>query len=200
MNKQINSFAEVVESSVNSFTAQCWKWDNFPNFGSLILVEEKEKTLLGLVTNISTGSLDANRYPFTYQKTLEELQEEQPQIFEFLKTTFKVLVVGYIENSKIRYLLPPTPAKIHSFVSFPSKKVINDFFSSFDFLHLIFSNEAVIINIDELLLALLHYLSNEGLLNELKLIEFSDRLSLLTGNDYRRLKLFLYRAQQLINL
>lgn len=200
MNKQINSFAEVVESSVNSFTAQCWKWDNFPNFGSLILVEEKEKTFLGLVTNISTGSLDANRYPFTYQKTLEELQEEQPQIFEFLKTTFKVLVVGYIENSKIRYLLPPTPAKIHSFVSFPSRKVILDFFSSFDFLHLIFSNEAVIINIDELLLALLHYLSNEGLLNELKLIEFSDRLSLLTGNDYRRLKLFLYRAQQLINL
>lgn len=199
MNKHdVNAFAEVLESSINCFTAQSWKWDDFPVFGSLVTVTENDRTIFGLVTSIETGSIDPNRYPFTYKKTFEELQEEQPQIFEFLKTNFKVLIVGHMEDSNIRYLLPSTPSKIHSFVSFCSKLLSEKFFSSFDFLHLIFSNEAFITNTDELILALLQYLGKERLLNELKLIEFSDRLSILTGNDYRRLKLLLYRAQQLI--
>ena len=80
-------FAEVVESSREQFTAQCWTYKAMPPYGSLVEVREKEETTLGLVTGIETGSLDPLRTPVTYQKTEEELQQQQPQIFAFLKTS-----------------------------------------------------------------------------------------------------------------
>jgi hypothetical protein len=61
-------FAEVVESSLQSFTAQTWQWDNFPAFGSLVCVQGKQRTLFGIVYQVQTGSMDPSRYPFPYQK------------------------------------------------------------------------------------------------------------------------------------
>src|SRR5689334_4954716 len=90
-------FAEVIESSIDTALVQSWQWDVFPRFGSLVEILHKEYSILGLVTGITTGSMDPVRYPFPYQKTEDELMAEQPQIFEFLKTTFKIQVVGYTQ-------------------------------------------------------------------------------------------------------
>ena len=82
-------FAEVIEGSLDFFCAQCWVWDAFPRFGSLVQAKSNEFVILGCVVTIRTGSMDPMRYPFPYQKTEKELRAEQPQIFEFLKTTFQ---------------------------------------------------------------------------------------------------------------
>ena len=74
-------FAEIVESSLTNWTAQSWDWDMFPAFGTLVVVPENKRSLFGIVYQINTGSLEPGRYPFTYQKTQEELLKEQPQIF-----------------------------------------------------------------------------------------------------------------------
>ena len=136
--KDSNPFAEVIESSLHGWLAQSWQWNTFPPFGSLVIVETKKRTLFGIVHQIQTGSMAPVRYPFPYQKTEEELLEEQPQIFEFLKTTFSCLTIGYHEKSRLFYLIAPEPPQIHSFVSPASQEQSCRFFSNNHYLHLLF--------------------------------------------------------------
>lgn len=192
-------FAEIIESSLESWMAQSWKTDTFPDYGSLVVVEEKNRKIFGIVYQIQTGSIEQGRYPMVYQKTEEELLREQPQIFEFLKTTFNCLTVGYQENDKIFYMLCPNPGRIHSFIRSATQKEILNFFKDCQYLHLLFGQAYKISNIDELLLAVLNNISkNKPLLDE-TFDELIKNFSLLTNNDYRRLKLFLKRAENLIN-
>jgi hypothetical protein len=190
MIKQGKSFAEVIESSLTRWLAQSWSWDTFPEFGSFIAIEGKKRTLFGIVHHVQTGSMDPIRYPFPYQKTEEELLKEQPQIFEFLKTTFSCVAVGYQEKKSIFYLIAPEPPKIHSFIAHPDGDMSKLFFSSTRYMHLLFTHAAHIFNMDELMLALLK--------QHMELNTFMQTYSLLTGNDYRRIKLFLQRAEHMI--
>ena len=168
-------------------------------------------------------------YPFTYKKTEEELKREQPQIFEFLKTTFDVQIVGYqniqldeskLDESKldesINYNLPSTPPKIHSFVKNSDTEIIKFFFSKTNFLSLLFS--AQISNLDEILLTILKNLNfiktslvktslvktrlvktniDANDQDKFFLNKFCRDFALLSNNDYKRLKLFLKRVQQI---
>lgn len=189
-------FAEVIESSLQGFVAQSWDLDKVPTFGSLVTLAAKKRMFFGVVHQIETGSMDPARHPFAYQKTEEELRREQPQIFEFLKTTFSCLIVGYTNSQgKICYLLAPEPVTMHAFVS-PSDPVLSrQFFKSTLYLHGLFGLAHTLINLDELLLAILAHQTSQGILTQAHLIAFTSTFSLLTGNDYRRLKLFLQRVE-----
>ncbi len=187
-------FAEIIESSLTTWTAQSWQWDTFPAFGSLVTVNTKKRILFGIVYHISTGSMDPGRYPFAYQKTEEELLAEQPQIFEFLKTSFSCLSLGYQEHDQVIHQLAPEPPKIHAFVGPMAPLQYKQFFASTNYLHLLFGTPLPV-NSDELFLAVLRTLSEHNLLTEEKLHESIELYSLLIGNDYRRLKLLLQRAQ-----
>jgi hypothetical protein len=188
------AFSEVIESSLHSFRARCWEWNNFPAFGSLVRISDT----FGCVVSVETGSSDPQRYPFPYKKTEEELRAEQPQIFEFLRTTFTVVVLGYEKNKSFYYLLPPHPAKIHAFVSMTPSIYAANFFSKPDFLYLLFASQSSITHFDELLLAIFQQLQTHKKLTPKALNSFCQTLSLLTGNDYRRIKLFLKRAGSLV--
>ncbi len=191
-------FGEIIESSLGHFLAQSWNWNEMPSFGSLVAVQTKKRTLFGLVNQIQTGSMDPARYPFPYQKTHEELLAEQPQIFEFLKTTFTCTPLGYQERSKIYYVTPPEPPLIHSFVAPLEAQEGREFFASDNYLHLLFGANAHTGSLDDLLLAILKYQKDLGILKEEKVSSFIHTFSLLTGNDYRRLKLFLQRASDIL--
>ncbi|MFA5306203.1 MAG: HAS-barrel domain-containing protein [Candidatus Babeliales bacterium] len=191
-------FAEIIESQLDHYTAQCWQWDNFPSFGSLVCVEEETRTVLGVVTTIATGSIDPTRTPYPYQKTEAELRAEQPQIFEFLRTIFTVAIVGYrthTPTTKLYYHLPPTPRKIHAFVGNADSSLASQFFAQPDYLHLLFTCTQTLSNIDELLLAIIHQHYLNGDLKQANIDAFCNTFALLTGNDYRRLKLFLKRIE-----
>jgi hypothetical protein len=195
-------FAEIIVSCLDNFTAQCWQWDDFPEFGSLVTVTEKKHTVFGCVVQVKTGSMDSMRNPFPYQKTEETLLAEQPQIFEFLKTTFTVQILGYKENkfNDFLYFLPPYPRKIHAFVINSSCKTYAQFFSNTAFLHLLFAFQNNISNLDDLLLAIMQKLFQKKLLNKQFFSDLYQTISLLMGSDYRRLKLFLKRVESCINL
>ena len=121
--------AEIIESSLSTWLAQSWEWRTSPAFGSLVVVEHKPYTHFGIVHQIQTGSMDPVRYPFAYQKTEEELLREQPQIFEFLKTTFSCVFMGYQEKGTIFYQLPPEPPRIHAFVALANAHHYKHFFA-----------------------------------------------------------------------
>lgn len=197
MNTQ-KPFAEIIDSSLQTFTGQSWAWDKPPAFGSLVVVQNGLKPIFGVVYQIQTGSMEPGRYPFPYQKTHEELMEQQPQIFEFLKTTFSCLALGYQEKGKIHYLMPPEPPKIHSFLALSTEEQNRLFFAQNSYLPLIFSYSGPI-NTDELLLALLKGQNDQKSLKNERLNDFISTYSLLTGGEYRRLKLFLQRIEGIIS-
>jgi hypothetical protein len=192
------AFAEIIESNLHGFVAQSWQWNKFPAFGSLVVVESNNKLFFGIVHQVQTGSMDSMRYPFPYQKTESELLREQPQIFEFLKTSFSCFVIGYQEKGKIYWLSGSEPVKIHSFVQPMSKEQALYFFVDDHYLHLLFGFSGQLANLDELLLALLKNMKEMELLTEHKLQLFIETYALLVGNDYRRLKLFLQRVQGVV--
>jgi hypothetical protein len=193
-------FAEIIESSLQNWLGQSWEWDTFPQFGSIVTTESNNRLIFGIIHQVQTGSMDPIRYPFPYKKTEEELRREQPQIFEFLKTTFSCLTLGYQEHGKIHYLLAPEPPKIHSFVKPMSDYLAKQFFGSHNYLHMLFSMANGISNIDELLLAILKQQVSLNIISEDTLENFIQRYSLLIGNDYRRIKLFLQRAQPILEI
>ncbi|NDD53988.1 hypothetical protein EBZ39_08945 [bacterium] len=193
-------FAEVIESSLDHYTGQSWDWRELPPFGSLVSVQDKNLHIIGVVTQAQTGSMDPARTPFAYQKTEEELLREQPQIFAFLRTTFTVQVCGHIslaEPERLVFAIPPTPPRIHAFISQSDGQLAKRFFSNAHFLDVLYGFSNVIPNVDELLLAILKNSKDQGLLTSALLEDVCHGFSLLTGNDYRRLKIFLGRVQQL---
>lgn len=192
-------FAEVIQSSLDEWIAQSWEWDNFPQFGSIVTIKNKKRKVFGVVYSIQTGSLDPIHSPVAYKKTEEELMAEQPQIFEFLKTTFSCLTIGYEEQGETFYQLAPEPPKIHSFVSKVDELSAKSFFQNNMYLHPLFGYANKIGNLDELLLAILKFKTSIMTLTPEKINDFTQTFSLLTGNDYRRLKLFLQRAQSIIS-
>lgn len=195
-------FAEVVESSLQGFKAQSWEWNQAPQFGSLMVakvaVGSSERSIYGIVHHIETGSIDSSRSPFLYKKTIEELQAEQPQIFEFLKTSFSICTLGFKEHGKLQYQFAPTPPPIHAFVAEVDDATYREFFSTDAFLPILFNASDQLYNLDELLLALFRVLSSKKLLTAHLLQQMMETISLLNGNDYRRMKLFLHRAHGII--
>lgn len=202
MANQATHFAEVIESSLSGWLAQSWEWKTFPSFGSFVAIEEKNRTIFGIVHQVQTGSMDPTRYPFPYKKTEEELLLEQPQIFELLKTTFSCATIGYKDRNKstIDYLLSPEPPKIHTFISTPDREILQKFLSHTHYIHLLFIHASQIFNLDELILALLKQQAQQNLLTTQKLDSFIQTYSLVVGNDYRRIKLFLQRVEHMLAL
>jgi len=196
----MNAFAEVIESSLHTWKAQSWQWDVSPRFGELVTITTPSRTLFGIVHQINTGSTDPHRTVFPFAQTEQELLRDQPQIFHFLQTTFSCLTVGYEQQETILYQWAPEPPKIHAFVAHATPAQYQKFFSCEQYIHVLFGLANQVMNLDELLLALLKQLSYEKLLTHELLNRFIEHFSLLTGNDYRRLKLFLQRATACITL
>lgn len=196
-------FAEIIESSLWDCIAQSWHFNQAPAYGSLLVIESQAIKYFGLVCQISTGALDSVRLPVAYQKTEQELQQEMPQIFEFLKTSFTCLLMGYqeqnnIEENKIIYTAPANPPKIHMFVRVATEAELALFFNSSQFLHLLFSRANQMNNqIDELLLAVFQRVKSKINLSA-KLDDFIELFALLVGRDYQRLRLFFGRLELIL--
>ncbi len=187
-------FAEIIQGNLSEWTAQCWQWDKIPQFGSLVATKHDNFDIFGIVHTITTGSSDPIRTITAYQKTEEELLRDQPQIFEFLQTNFTCTTVGYQEKNKLFYHLPDKPPKIHAFVSNATTEQYQHFFSSDQFLHLLFNAPTQTMNLDELLLALLKQLHAKKILDKPKFYDFIETFSMLYKHDYQKLKIFLKRT------
>jgi len=193
--KNNNHFAEVIESALHYFLAQSWQWDVTPSFGSLIVAQAGTRTVFGLVHQVQTGSTDSTHQPIAYQKTEEELKRDQPQIFEFLRTTFSCIIVGYQEKGRMLYMLGPQPVKIHTMVRLAQDDEYKNFFVSDHYLPLLFAASNAMVSSDELFLSLLRHQAELGMLHEQRLDQLITTFCMLTNNDYVRLKLLLQRIE-----
>ncbi len=188
------NLGEVVYSTISQFTTQAWDWDKYPEFGSVICLQSDDIAIFGLVYYIKTGSSDAVRQAFAYQKTPAELHQEQPQIFAFLKTDFSAVPLGYKSAHKFVYAMPPRPPKIHAFVRLASYPELLELLAGTGVVHALFSQYTKIDYFEELLLAFLRYLEQNSMVSRSLLMQVTEQLSLATANDYRRLKMFMDRV------
>lgn len=194
---QQTCFAEILESSISTWQAQSWQWNAIPEFGSLVTATSNGRTVFGIIYDISTGPIDPIRQPVAYQKTEEELLKEQPQIFEFLTTSFSCVAIGYKEKEQIVYNLPPQPPKMHTFVHYATQQEYEQCFASEQFLYLLF-NSTLQLNLQELLLAIIKHQLNRKTLTKKRLDVFIESFFMLNNNNYLQTKMFLSRLQQLL--
>jgi hypothetical protein len=155
--------------------------------------------MYGIVHAITIGPLDTQRTVFAYKKTEEQLKKDHPHIFEFLISTISCISLGYKEGAQMRYQIAPTPPKIHAFVSAPTHEELQDFFQDEHFLHMLFAQSDQLTSLDDLLLALIEQMALSKSLTHERFTRFIHTFSLLTANDYRRLKLFIQRVQPLLS-
>ena len=182
---------EVISSSTTEFVAEARCLDKAPSFGQFVQVTS-EVSVIGIVYNVYSQSIEPNRRPTAYGKTQEQLRKEQPQIFELLRTEFQVLIVGYFEGHNPAYVLPPQPTKIHSFVFECDDKEVCSFTVRTDFLRSIIN--ATNVPVDELLVAVLRVALHARNSDQDYLIRMGKELSRLVGDDYDRLSSIIRRA------
>ena len=184
---------EIVESETTQFTAQARELNCAPAFGCLVRVGGTP-TIVGLVFNASTQSLEANRRPTAYGKTEEELRREQPQIFELLRTEFSVLVIGYMEGESAVHMIPPQPARIHGFVHQCTDEEVRRCTSGVDFLRAVLGASGV--PTDQLLIATLKKAIKAHERDGDYLVRVGKELSRLLSDDYDRLNSLIRRVAQ----
>lgn len=195
-----NYFAEIIQSYLTTAKAECWKWDVVPDFGSLVVIEQKDLRIIACVTSIETGSADPSRQPYAYQKTEAELLREQPQIFAFLKTYIQLTCVGFYteKDPALQYFLPPQPAKIHAFVRSADTALAQRFFAQTSFLYLL--QHANPISYDEVLFALINRFYSSGCLSPVTIQSLVDHYTMIAGSDYRRVRFFCERLSTMLGV
>jgi hypothetical protein len=116
---------EVIASATTFFTAQALRdpdaglnMPKAPPFGSFVRahLEDEGIDVFGVVYHAETTSFDATHRPMALNLSRQELREQQPQIFELLRTDFSLVITGFRDEGRIHHYLPPCPPQVHDFV------------------------------------------------------------------------------------
>ncbi|MDF5729945.1 MAG: HAS-barrel domain-containing protein, partial [Rhizonema sp. PD38] len=111
-NRHPKHIAEVIETTSCEFLAQCLEPEDLsfppmPPFGSWVcsVDEESGNRIYAVVYNATTMPIDSVHRAVALGLSLQDLREEQPQIFAMLKTEFRAAIVGF---------LPPSDAMLNN--------------------------------------------------------------------------------------
>ncbi|MEC4807237.1 MAG: HAS-barrel domain-containing protein [Jaaginema sp. PMC 1079.18] len=147
--------AEVIETSTTEFVAQCLepedlKFPAMPPFGSWIKSkdEETDNIVFAIVSHVTTSPIDSVHRARALGLSLEELREQQPQIFAMLKTEFRAALVGFktpltssngsmYQSGQTFQYLPPRPPQIHQAVYRCDPAEVIAFSEELDFLRIL---------------------------------------------------------------
>lgn len=199
MNNKSNFFAEIVESFLTHYKAQCWQPRALPGFGSLVVIEQDDLVVYALVNQSFTCADDAVFAVRAYQKTEEELKRDQPHVFALLNTFFNAIIIAYGDpkdpKAILRYGAAPVPARLHAFVRSATDQEWALFAGTTNYLSVLFGQQQLAI--DELLVAFIAGLKQHVGLSQDQLVELLHAYTLWSGNDYRRMRFFAQRLEQL---
>ncbi len=188
---------EVIQASTTDFVAQCYELYQIPPLGSLVKTKDQQLELYGIVYNAATTSLEPGRRPIARGKdetTEEEIYRQSPQLLKLLKSEFGAVVVGHKQGDKLYHYLPPTPAKIHSFVYHCPPGEIKEFGQSFDFLNILI-NASLPVSTEELVAATLRQMSQAYEDRRTFLVAAGKELALRLSGDLSQLKAILGRIK-----
>jgi hypothetical protein len=206
-NRPANYIAEVIETATTEFRAQCLEPEDLsfaimPAFGSWVkaIDEESGNQVYAVVYHATTSPIDSVHRARALGLSLQDLREQQPQIFAMLKTEFRAAIIGFQprqsptngsarpRDSFYQYL-PPRPPQIHQAVYYCDTEEVLTFSQKLDFLRTLLqvSNAPV----DGLTAAAIRevYQLRQG--DRAWLVQAGRMLSLLLKDDYDRLQVIL---------
>lgn len=184
---------EVIESSTSQFVAETRELNGAPPFGSFIKTGGMFP-IFGLVFNVCTHSIEPNRRATAYGLTEQQLREEQPQIFELLKTEFEAVIIGYGDDRGPRQVLPPQPPGIHSFVFPCTESEVKALTNNGDFLRCILCGGRL--PADDLVIASVRNAWAARAFDMPYLVRIGKDLCRLIRDDYDRLSSIMRRISQ----
>ncbi|MGK7910125.1 MAG: hypothetical protein AB4050_01380 [Synechococcus sp.] len=204
---------EVVETSTTEYLAQCFAPDDlrFPTMPALgswttAVDEEANHIIYGAVCHTTTLPVDAIHRARPLGLSLQELQEQQPQIFAMLRTEFRVTIVGFEPLDRRGTLLPPyqylppRPPQIHQGVFRCEAGDVARFCQHTDFLRTLLQAQGV--PTDELVAAVLRQsaaafdiVGQSATARRQWLLGAGRALSIYLRDDYTRLKCILSKIQ-----
>ncbi|NBD17873.1 MAG: hypothetical protein GVY04_17595 [Cyanobacteria bacterium] len=206
-NRHPNHFAEVIETSTTDFLAQCLEPEDLsfpvmPPFGSWVksFDEETGNEVLAVVTYVTTTPIDSVHRARALGLSLQDLREEQPQIFAMLKTEFRVSMLGFFtaepgnngngrKGGRCYQYLPPRPPQVHQGVYHCQTSEIIRFTEELDFLRTLLDVNTV--PVDSLLAAVLREIYRLRQADREWLVQAGRKLSTLLKDDYDRLRYIL---------
>ena len=185
--------AEVVATSTTEFLAQCLEPENLdfpliPAFGSWIKSQQDENSDIvsyGVVYHATTAPIDSVHRAVALGLSLQELREQQPQIFAMLRSEIKVVLLGFKAVGNIYQHLPAHPPQIHQAVYACDADEIENFTEELNFLRtLVLMTNAPV---DELISAVLRNVYQVRNCDRNWLVQAGRKLSILLKDDYDRL-------------
>jgi hypothetical protein len=198
-----NHIAEVIETTSTEFLAQCLEPEdlNFPPmppFGSWVCAvdEESGNQIYAVLYNVTTMPIDSVHRAMALGMSLQDLREEQPQIFAMLKTEFRAVIVGFENSSQKRgtnqgiyQYLPPRPPQIHQAVYRCEPAAIIKFTEEIDFLRTLLTVNGA--PVEALTAAAIRHVYQLRQADREWLIKAGRTLSVLLKDDYDRLRFIL---------
>ncbi|NMG07116.1 HAS-barrel domain-containing protein [Brasilonema sp. UFV-L1] len=199
-----NHIAEVIETSSCEFLAQCLEPDDLsfpsmPPFGSWVrsVDEESGNQIYAVVYYATTMPVDSVHRAVALGLSLQDLREEQPQIFAMLKTEFRAAIVGFeqpadakkLSNARVYQYLPPRPPQVHQAVYRCESEAIIKFTEQLDFLRTLLSVNGA--PVDALTAAAIRYVYQLRQAERQWIIQVGRTLSVLLKDDYDRLRFIL---------
>ena len=195
-----NHIAEVIATATTEFLAQCLEPDDLsfppmPAFGSWVrsVDEESGNQVYAVVCYATTMPIDSVHRARALGLSLQDLREEQPQIFAMLKTEFRAAIVGFEQasdvSSRVYQHLPPRPPQIHQAVYQCEPQAIVNFTQELDFLQTLLAVNGA--PVDSLAAAAIREVYQLRKADREWLVKAGRTLSLLLKDDYDRLRFIL---------
>ena len=205
-NRHPDHIGEVIETATTEFLAQCLEPEelNFPvmpPFGSWVksIDEESGNKILGIVTYVTTSPIDSVHRARALGLSLEDLREQQPQIFAMLKTEFRAAIVGFETSpstngnrhqfGQVYQYLPPRPPQIHQAVYRCQPEEVVHFSEQLDFLRTLLQVSGI--PVESLTAAAIREIYRLRNGNRDWLVTVGRTLSILLKDDYERLRYIL---------
>lgn len=203
--RPLNHIAEIVETATTEFLAQCLdaeelRFPTMPAFGSWVksLEEEAGNIVYAIVYHASTSPIDSVHRARALGLSLEELREQQPQLFAMLKTEFRAAIVGFRpakanptsdERSPIYQHLPPRPPQLHQAVFQCDTVEVVEFTEQLDFLRSLLQMPGT--PVDALIAATLREVYHLRQADRQWLVNAGRTLNVFLKDDYDRLRAIL---------
>jgi len=189
---------EVIETSTSEFLAQCLdpeelSFPAMPPFGSWVKAKDEESgnIIFGIVTYATTSPIDSVHRARALGLTLDQLRQQQPQIFAMLKTEFKVSLVGFETNQgqSLYQYFPPRPPQIHQAVYQCEAEDVLRFSQKLDFLRILLQISNI--PVEPLIAAVIREIYFLRQSDHDWLVRVGRQLSILLKDDYDRLSYIL---------
>jgi hypothetical protein len=209
-NRHPSYIAEVIETATTEFLAQCLEPEDLsfaamPPFGSWVKAtdEESGNQIYAVVYHVTTSPIDSIHRARALGLSLQDLREQQPQIFAMLKTEFRAAIAGFqprrtsnngygngtLLSDTIHQHLPPRPPQIHQAVYYCESEEVIRFSEKLDFLRTLLQVRNA--PVESLAAAAIReiYQLRQG--DRTWLVQAGRSLSILLKDDYDRLRVIL---------